>query len=124
MGARYRLILQRPLNGLAPSLALPELYREQRRIDPLLSWRELPPIRHFVCALDCDEPTGERLDCWHDAETGRRLVHAILGLIHSDALAFGNRQALLLELYDFSERMERARFGDNRWHLGLELAFD
>jgi hypothetical protein len=123
MSARYRLILQRPLQGLAPNLALPELYREQRRIDPLLSWRELPPIRHFVCALDCDEPKGDLLDCWHEAEIGCQWVHAILGLIHSDALEFSNRQALLLELYDFSERLDRARFSDNRWHLGLELAF-
>jgi len=123
MNPRYRLILQRPLPGLPPILLMPELYREQRRIDPLLRWRELPPIRHFVCPLDCDEPKDELLDCWYDAEIGRRMVQAILGLIHSDAVQFQDRQALLLELFDFNERMDRARFSDNRWHLGLELTF-
>lgn len=34
MNAFYQLVLQRPLTGFADQLFLPELYREQRRLDP------------------------------------------------------------------------------------------
>ena len=123
MRACYRLILQRPLAGFAAELQLPELYREQQRIDPLLKQRRMPPIAHFLCPLDCDDDKGELLDCWFDADRGRRLAQAILGLVQDQALELTNRPALLRELFALGERLDAARLGGNRWHLGLALEF-
>ncbi|MFV3306710.1 hypothetical protein ACNFBT_15685 [Pseudomonas sp. NY15181] len=123
MNACYRLVLQRPIAGFAAELQLPELYREQQRIDPWLKKRMLPAIARFLCPFECDEAKGERLDCWFDADSGRSLVQAILGLIQELALEFADRPALLRELFALGERLDAARLSDNRWHLGLALEF-
>ncbi|WP_448680102.1 hypothetical protein [Pseudomonas nicosulfuronedens] len=123
MNASYQLVLQRPLAGFAHELQLPELYREQRRLDPLLLAREQLPIRRFVCPLACDEVKGEWLDCWFDAQSGWRLVHAIVSLVHGNALAFTRRGELLAELFALGERLDVARMGGIRWQFGLELEF-
>ncbi|WP_371226448.1 hypothetical protein ACAW63_15160 [Pseudomonas sp. QE6] len=123
MNASYRLVLQRPLAGFTTELQLPALYREQQRIDPWLKKRMLPSIARFLCPFECDEAKGERLDCWFDADSGRRLVQAILGLIREQAEEFADRPALLRELFALGERLDAARLSDNRWRLGLSLDF-
>ncbi|MFV3369077.1 hypothetical protein ACNFH5_13000 [Pseudomonas sp. NY15435] len=123
MNAYYQLVLQRPLAGFARELQLPELYREQRRLDPLLLARGLLPIRRFVCPLACDEVQGEWLDCWFDAQAGWRLMHGIVCLIHDNALELGRRDELLSELFALGERLDVAHMGGIHWHLGLELEF-
>ncbi|WP_440468726.1 hypothetical protein ACKI1H_14855 [Pseudomonas sp. YH-1] len=123
MNAHYQLVLQRPLAGFAHQLRLPVLYREQRRLDPLLLARGQLPIRRFVCPLACDEVKGEWLDCWFDAQTGLRLVHGIVGLVHGGTLEFPQRDALLSELFALGERLDVARMGGIHWQLGLELEF-
>lgn len=123
MNASYRLILQRPLAGFAAELQMPELYREQQRIDPWLKKRRLPSIARFLCPFEYDEAAGELLDCWFDADSGRRLVQAILDLLRQQTLEFADRPALLRELFALGERLDAARFSDNRWHLGLSLDF-
>ncbi|WP_447751121.1 hypothetical protein [Pseudomonas nicosulfuronedens] len=123
MNAYYQLVLQRPLAGFAHELLLPELYREQRRLDPLLLARGLLPIRRFVCPLACDEVKGEWLDCWFDAQTGWRLVHGIVSLIHGSTLELTRRDQLLSELFALGERLDVARMTGTHWQLGLELEF-
>lgn len=123
MNAYYQLVLQRPLAGFAHALQLPELYREQRRLDPLLLARGQWPIRRFVCPLACDEVKGEWLDCWFDAQTGWSLVHGIVSLIHRSTLEFPRRDELLSELFALGERLDVARMGGIHWQLGLELEF-
>ncbi|AGI23914.1 hypothetical protein H681_10200 [Pseudomonas sp. ATCC 13867] len=123
MNACYRLVLLRPIAGFAPGLRLPELYREQQRIDSLLSARRLPPISHFLCPFGCDEVKGDQLGCWFDADSGRRLVQSILDLLQGRTLECDNRPALLQELFALRERLDAARFNGNLWQLNLELAF-
>ncbi|MBD9628562.1 MULTISPECIES: hypothetical protein [Pseudomonadaceae] len=123
MNAYYQLVLQRPLAGFAQELFLPELYRQQRRLDPLLLTRGQLPIRHFVCPQAYDEAKGEWLDCWFDAQTGWRLVHGIVSLIHGSTLDFTRRDELLSELFALGERLDVARMGGIHWQLGLELEF-
>jgi len=123
MNARYRLILQRPIAGFGAELQLPELYREQQRIDPLLTRWKLPAIARFLRPCAGDEDEGELHSCWFDADSGRRLAQAILGLIQGRGLEPTNRPALLQELFALGERLDAARFSDNRWHLGLVLEF-
>lgn len=123
MNTHYRLKLQRPISGLTTCQPLAELYREQRRIDPLLEQRKLPPIRHFLDPLDRTDSGGKPHDGWFEAESGRRLVHTIVGLIHREAVIPDNRCRLLAELFDLSERLEAAMLTGNRWQLVLELEF-
>ena len=123
MNAYYQLVLQRPLAGFAHPLQLPELYREQRRLDPLLLARGHMPIRSFVCPLACDEVKGEWLDCRFDAQTGWRLVHGIVSLIHASTQDFPRCDPLLSELFALGERLDVARMGGIHWQLGLELEF-
>lgn len=122
MNAYYQLILQRPLAGFAHELLLPELYNEQRRLDPLLLACGQLPIRRFVCPLACDEVKGEWLDCWFDARTGWRLVRGIISLVHGNTLEFSRRDELLSELFALGERLDVARMGGIHWQLGVELA--
>lgn len=123
MNACYELVLQRPLAGFPASLFLSALYREQRRIDPLLLRRGTLPIRSFVSPQAGDELQGEWLDCWFDAQSGERLMRSIVGLIHDGVLEFPNRQQLLGELFALGERLDAARISGTRWQLGLELEF-
>lgn len=123
MNAYYQLVLQRPLTGFATPLFLPELYREQRRLDPLLLARGQLPIRSFVCPLACEEVKGEWLDCWFEAQAGWRLVHGTISLIHRSTLEFPRRDELLSELFALRERLDVARMSDIHWQLGLELEF-
>ncbi|WP_152222414.1 hypothetical protein [Pseudomonas sp. SCB32] len=123
MHAHYRLVLQRPIAGFPVELQLPELYREQQRIDPLLKQWKLPPVAHFLCPFECDETKGELLSCWFDAAIGRRLAHTIVGLCQGREQEFTNRPALLQELFALGERLDAARLSGNRWHLGLVLEF-
>ncbi|MFR0691763.1 hypothetical protein ACLUTX_20365 [Enterobacterales bacterium AE_CKDN230030158-1A_HGKHYDSX7] len=123
MNAYYQLVLQRPLAGFANELFLPELYREQRRLDPLLLARGQLPIRRFVCPLACDERQGEWLDCWFDAQSGWRLVHSIVSLVHGRALELPRRDELLSELFALGERLDVARLAAIHWQFGLELEF-
>jgi hypothetical protein len=121
MNAYYQLVLQRPLAGFADELPLPELYREQRRLDPLLLALGQLPIRHFVCPQlgGKDECT----DSWFDAQAGWHLVHAIVRLIHRSAGDWARRDELLTELLNLGERLDVARMGGIHWQLGLELEF-
>jgi len=123
MNACYQLVLQRPLAGFAPELQLPELYREQRRLDPLLLASGQLPIRRFVWPPACDEVQGLWLDCWFDAQAGWRLMHGIVSLIHGSTLDFPRRDPLLSELFALGERLDVARMGGIHWQLGLELEF-
>jgi hypothetical protein len=123
MDAYYQLVLQRPLAGFAHELQLPELYREQRRLDPLLLARGQLPIRRFVCPQVGGEVEDEWLDGWFDAQTGWRLVHGIVSLIHGRTLDFTRRDPLLSELFALGERLDVARMGGLHWQLGLELEF-
>lgn len=123
MNAFYQLVLQRPLTGFADELFLPELYREQRRLDPLLLTRGHLPIRHFVCPQTYDESKGEWLDCWFEAQAGWRLVQVVVSLVHGSTLEFTHRDELLSELFALGERLDEARLGDIRWQLSLELEF-
>ncbi|MBB4862315.1 hypothetical protein HNP46_001153 [Pseudomonas nitritireducens] len=123
MNAFYQLVLQRRLAGYPHELQLPQLYRQQQRLDPLLLARGLLPIRRFVCPLACDEVKGEWLDCWFDARTGLRLVHGIVELVHDSGLELEQRDELLSELFALGERLDDARLGGIHWQLGLELEF-
>ncbi|MCP1625825.1 hypothetical protein [Pseudomonas nitroreducens] len=123
MNAYYQLMLQRPLAGFAQELLLPELYREQRRLDPLLLARGQLPIRRFVCPQVGGEVEREWPDGWFDAQAGWCLVHDIVSLIHGSTLGFTRRDALLAELFALGERLDVARMGDIHWQLGLELEF-
>lgn len=123
MNAYYRLVLQRPLNDFAHELLLPELYREQRRLDPLLLARGLLPIRQFVCPQVGGEVEDEWPDGWFDAQTGWRLVHGIVGLIHGNTLELTRRDPLLSELFALGERLDVARMAGIHWQLGLQLEF-
>ncbi|QRY76953.1 hypothetical protein JVX91_15160 [Pseudomonas sp. PDNC002] len=123
MNAFYQLISQRPLAGFTTELMLPELYGEQRRLDPLLLKHGLLPIRRFVCPLACDDQKGEWLDCWFEGNTGLCLVRGIFDLIHCQALELPRRQELLSELFTLAERLEVARISGVPWQLGLELEF-
>ncbi|MFJ3264266.1 hypothetical protein ACIPK7_28770 [Pseudomonas sp. NPDC086581] len=121
MNAYYQLVLQLPLADFACELQLPELYREQRRLDPLLLARGQLPIRSFVCPLACDEVKGDWLDGWFDTRTGWRLVRGIVSLIHDRTLEFDRRDPLLSELFALGQRLDVAHMVGVHWQLGLEL---
>ena len=123
MNAYYQLVLQRPLAGYADTLCLPELYREQRRLDPLLLARGNLPIREFVYPQAYDKARDEWLDCWFNAQTGWQMVHDIVRQVHGSAQQYPHRDALLSELFSLGERLDVARMGGIDWQLGLELEF-